>query len=173
MSVLCDAEIAVLIISRDNKYLQFASADIESIIQRYSKLSEQIESRDSIECSENNHNKNQNIQVSEVKFQAEQLQMMLKLMVAQDLAKSDSGQLQQLEEEMDLAIAQLRAANNQAMLRHIEERMVNERNLIEENQDLKKLAETKVTEQNLIEENKDLKKKMTRLYVTLQLFVKR
>jgi MADS-box transcription factor len=140
LSILCDAEIAVIVFSSSGKVFQYASSDMQLILERYKKGSDQpsqSESHALVEYSDNN----ENIQLAKLKLQAEQMQLVLRHMMGEDLEGLDTEELQQMEEKMELGMGRVRAKKNQCMLNRIKEITNTERDLREENKSLRRRVE--------------------------------
>ncbi|KAG0484402.1 hypothetical protein HPP92_008481 [Vanilla planifolia] len=133
LSVLCDAEVALIIFSSRGKLYEFGSAGTSKTIERYQHC-----------CynSQTNHAADHETQswyqeVSKLKAKFDSLQRSHRHLLGEDLGPLNVKELQQLERQLEAALAQARQRKTQMMLDQMEELRKKERHLGEINQQLK------------------------------------
>nr|ALB09085.1 AGL6 MADS-box protein [Alpinia hainanensis] len=144
LSVLCDAEIALVIFSSRGKLFEFSSrSEISKTIERYQSYcyaSQEYEPGDQDILTRNWYH-----ELSKLKAKYESLQRSYRHLLGEDLAQLNGKELQQLERQLESALSQARKRRTQLLSESIEELQRKERDLEEINKQLRaKLeAETK------------------------------
>nr|QZZ92772.1 AGL9 [Larix kaempferi] len=138
LSVLCDAEVAVLIFSNTGRLYEFASSRcMERTIQRYEKCTKTINCPSSEPNLENKHPIQEGIEMLRQKLRA--LQRLQRNMMGEELALLKVGELHELEHSIDCSILKVRARQNQIQLDKIANLRFKEQLLIGENEQLQKM----------------------------------
>ncbi|KAI5428879.1 agamous-like MADS-box protein MADS3 isoform X1 [Lathyrus oleraceus] len=121
LSVLCDAEIALIIFSSRGKLSEFGSSSsgIAKTLERYQK------------CSFTSQNDNDNVnehetqnwyqEMSKLKAKYESLQKAQRQLLGEDLGPLNIKELQNLEKQLEAALAQARHRKTQIMIEQMEE----------------------------------------------------
>ncbi|XP_073271156.1 agamous-like MADS-box protein MADS3 [Primulina huaijiensis] len=133
LSVLCDAEVALIIFSSRGKLYEFGSNGIMSTLERYQR------------CGFNPHDnsiepvqtQNWYQEVSKLKAKYESLQRTQRHLLGEDLGPLSVKELQNLEKQLEGALAQARQRKTQIMLEQMEELRRKERQLGDMNKQLK------------------------------------
>ncbi|XP_042401528.1 truncated transcription factor CAULIFLOWER A-like [Zingiber officinale] len=142
LSVLCDAEIGLVIFSSRGKLFEFSSSsEINKIIERYQShcyASQEYE-------PEEQETRNWYYELSKLKAKYESLQRSYRHLLGEDLEQLNGKELQQLERQLELALSQARKRRTQLLSESIEELQRKERHLEEINKQLREKleAETK------------------------------
>ncbi|XP_073291272.1 agamous-like MADS-box protein MADS3 isoform X3 [Primulina huaijiensis] len=117
LSVLCDAEVALIIFSSRGKLYEFGSNSIMSTLERYQRC-----------CFNPHENSNEPTQtqnwyqeVSKLKAKYESLQRTQRHLLGEDLGPLSVKELQNLEKQLEGALAQARQRKTQIMLEQMEE----------------------------------------------------
>ncbi|XP_015878031.3 agamous-like MADS-box protein MADS3 isoform X2 [Ziziphus jujuba] len=138
LSVLCDAEVGLIIFSSRGKLFEFGSTDLKKILERY---------RHFCYTSEDYHNivenETQNLyqEVSRLRVRHQSLQLSERHLHGENLEELGIKELQNLEKQLDRTIVQTRQRKTQMMLKRLEDLREKERNLEEINKQLKSKLE--------------------------------
>ncbi|CAL9200595.1 unnamed protein product [Musa hybrid cultivar] len=134
LSVLCDAEIALIIFSSRGKLFEFASSEITKTIERYQsyQYASQLPADDQETQARNTYQ-----EISKLKAKYESLQRSHRNLLGEDLGPLSLKELQQLERQLESALSQARQRRTQLMLDHMEELQKRERHLEDINRQLK------------------------------------
>ncbi|XP_004492666.1 agamous-like MADS-box protein MADS3 [Cicer arietinum] len=135
LSVLCDAEIALIIFSSRGKLSEFGSSTsgIAKTLERYQRCSFTSQN-DNI-----NENETQNWyqEMSKLKAKYESLQKSQRQLLGEDLGPLNMKELQSLEKQLEGALAQARQRKSQIMIEQMEELRRKERHLGDINKQLR------------------------------------
>ncbi|BBN08464.1 MADS-box transcription factor, plant [Marchantia polymorpha subsp. ruderalis] len=140
LSVLCDAEIAVIIFSSTGKLFEFSSnGGMKEILERYSKNPDGIQAG---RMGDNNDYMSR--EVMKLRQQLEHSQHTQRHMLGEDLTVLSVPDLLQLEQQLDVGVSRVRQRKSQLLLEEIEELRRKEHKLHEENEELRrKLVDAK------------------------------
>ncbi|KAB1200895.1 Agamous-like MADS-box protein AGL6 [Morella rubra] len=132
LSVLCDAEVALIIFSSRGKVYEFGSAGIAKTLQRYQQysftpLDNSVEHETQIWCQE----------VLKLKAKFESLELTQRHLLGEDLGPLSVKELQSLEKQLEGSLQQARQRKTQIMFDQMEDLRKKERNLGDLNQQLK------------------------------------
>ncbi|KAL6894041.1 hypothetical protein ACP4OV_008139 [Aristida adscensionis] len=153
ISVLCDAEVALIIFSTKGKLYEYAtdacvifsivhwlrSWDMDKILERYERYSyaEKV-----LVSSESEIQGNWCHEYRKLKAKVETIQKCQKHLMGEELETLNLKELQQLEQQLESSLKHIRSRKSQLMLESISELQRKERSLQEENKVLQKeLAE--------------------------------
>ncbi|XP_073118492.1 agamous-like MADS-box protein MADS3 isoform X2 [Henckelia pumila] len=133
LSVLCDAEVALIIFSSRGKLYEFSSTSMTTTLERYQR------------CSFNPHDNtvDQNEaqswyqEVAKLKAKYESLQRTQRHLLGEDLGPLSVKELQNLEKQLEGALTQARQRKTQIMMEQMEELRRKERQLGDMNKQLK------------------------------------
>ncbi|XP_074580942.1 MADS-box transcription factor 6-like [Curcuma longa] len=136
LSVLCDAEIALVIFSSRGKLFEFSSSsEINKIIERYQNhcyASQEYEPGDQEILTRNWY-----YELSKLKAKYESLQRSYRHLLGEDLEQLNGKELQQLERQLESTLSQARKRRTQLLSESIEELQTKERHLEEINKQLR------------------------------------
>ncbi|XP_072958776.1 MADS-box transcription factor 6-like isoform X2 [Typha angustifolia] len=138
LSVLCDAEIALIIFSSRGKLYEFGSAGTSKTLERYQRCC--YNSQDSNAADRETQSWYQEMCRLKAKF--ESLQRSQRQLLGEDLGPLSIKELQQLERQLESALAQARQRKTQIMMDQMEELRKKERQLGEVNKQLRNKLET-------------------------------
>ncbi|KAJ0830458.1 putative transcription factor MADS-MIKC family [Helianthus annuus] len=146
ISVLCDADIALIVFSPRGKLFEFSThSSMEAILERYERYS--YEERQLTE-SELETQGNWNLESSKLRAKIEVLEKNIRNYVGEDLEPLNLRELQSIEQQLETALKRVRTRKNQAMHESISELHKKERALQEQNSALsKKLKENEMNEE--------------------------
>eukprot|EP00249_Psilotum_nudum_P020004 c27516_g1_i1 orf=940-1749(+) len=132
LSVLCDAEVALIIFSSTGKLFEFASSSMKKILERYRKCGgmhgSTMTMRDA-ECWRN--------EAVGMKEQIILLQESQRHLMGENLVSLSMKDLQKLESQLEIGISRVRARKNQLLLEEIQELRKKEYLLLDENNSLR------------------------------------
>ncbi|KAK7274639.1 hypothetical protein RIF29_15735 [Crotalaria pallida] len=132
LSVLCDAEVALIIFSSRGKLCEFGSAGITKTIERYQRCSFTPQD-DHVECETQSWYQ----EVSKLKAKYESLQRTQRHLLGEDLGPLSIKELQNLEKQLEGALAQARQRKTQIMIEQMEDLRRKERHLGDMNKQLR------------------------------------
>ncbi|XP_022011290.1 truncated transcription factor CAULIFLOWER A isoform X1 [Helianthus annuus] len=147
ISVLCDADLALIVFSPRGKLFEFSthSSSMEAILERYERYS--YEERQLTE-SELETQGRWNLESSKLRAKIEVLEKNIRNYVGEDLEPLNLRELQSIEQQLETALKRVRTRKNQAMHESISELHKKERALQEQNSALsKKLKENEMNEE--------------------------
>ncbi|XP_010518186.1 PREDICTED: agamous-like MADS-box protein AGL6 [Camelina sativa] len=134
LSVLCDAEVALIIFSSRGKLYEFGSVGIARTIQRYNRC---------YNCSLGNNNKPEETtqswtqEVTKLKSKYESLVRTNRNLLGEDLGEMGVKELQALERQLEGALTATRQRKTQVMMEEMEDLRKKERQLGDINKQLK------------------------------------
>ncbi|WVZ86838.1 hypothetical protein U9M48_033562 [Paspalum notatum var. saurae] len=138
LSVLCDAEVALIVFSSRGKLYEFGSAGVTKTLEKYHN------------CCYNAQSSNTGFggepqswyqEMSRLKGKLESLQRSQRHMLGDDLGSLSIKELQQLEKQLEYALSQARQRKTQMMMEQVDELRRKERQLGEFNKQLKNKLE--------------------------------
>ncbi|KAG6669639.1 MADS-box protein SOC1-like isoform X2 [Carya illinoinensis] len=130
LSVLCDAEVALIIFSPRGKLYEFASSSMQGTIDRYRRHSKEIQT--------NNKSIEQNMQhlrieASNMMKKIELLEVSKRRLLGESLGSCSIEELQQIEHQLERSVNKVRARKTQVFKEQIEQLKEKEKALAEEN----------------------------------------
>ncbi|KAK9750612.1 hypothetical protein RND81_02G208100 [Saponaria officinalis] len=141
ISVLCDAEVALIIFSHRGKLFEFSSDScMEKVLERYERYSyaeKQLASNDA------DTQVNWTFDFAKLKAKLELLQRNHRQYLGQDLDTLNMKELQSLEQQLDSGLKHIRSRKNQLMHESISELQKKERSMQEQNNLLAKKIKEK------------------------------
>ncbi|KAG8384574.1 hypothetical protein BUALT_Bualt04G0131900 [Buddleja alternifolia] len=140
ISVLCDADVALIVFSTKGKLFEYSSeSSMERIIERYERYS-YAENKLS---TDSQPKENWCLEYPKLMARIELLQRNIRNYAGQELDHLSLRELQNLEQQMDTSLKRIRTRKNQIMHESISQLQKKERSL----QDQKNILTTKVKEQ--------------------------
>uniref|UniRef100_A0A5B7B4M4 Putative MADS-domain transcription factor n=2 Tax=Davidia involucrata TaxID=16924 RepID=A0A5B7B4M4_DAVIN len=142
LSVLCDAEVALIIFSNRGKLYEFSSSSsMQKTLERYQRCS-----YGSLEASQPvNDNQNGYHEYMRLKARVEVLQQSQRNLLGEDLGPLNTKDLEQLEHQLEMSLKQIRSTKTQFMLDQLSDLQRREQILVESNKSLRrKLDESTV-----------------------------
>ncbi|CAN6972195.1 unnamed protein product [Brassica rapa subsp. trilocularis] len=139
LSVLCDAEIALLIFSNRGKLYEFCSSPsgMAKTIEKYRKHS--YETMDPNQSAKDLQEKYQDY--LKLKSRVEILQHSQRHLLGEEIAGMGVNELEQLERQVDASLRQIRSTKARLMLDQLSDLKTKEEMLLETNRDLKRKLE--------------------------------
>ncbi|XP_019443747.1 PREDICTED: MADS-box protein CMB1-like isoform X2 [Lupinus angustifolius] len=151
LSILCDAEIALIIFSNRGKLYEFcSSSSMEKTLERYHRCS-----YESLEVHHQPAMETQRYQeYLKLKSKVEALQRTQRSFLGEELEHLDIKELEQLEHQLDSSLKQIRSNKTQHMIDQVAELKTKEEMLLETNNMLRnKLEEINISLQPTWEQN--------------------
>ncbi|TYH04282.1 hypothetical protein ES288_A09G285400v1 [Gossypium darwinii] len=113
LSVLCDAEVALIVFSNRGKLYEFCSSpSMTKTLEKYQKCSySTLDNSRSISETQNSYQ-----EYLKLKARVEVLQTSQRNLLGEDLGPLDSKELDQLEHQLEASLKQIRSTKVQAML---------------------------------------------------------
>uniref|UniRef100_A0A7N0TYF0 Uncharacterized protein n=1 Tax=Kalanchoe fedtschenkoi TaxID=63787 RepID=A0A7N0TYF0_KALFE len=138
LSVLCDAEVALIIFSSRGKLYEFCSSpSMIKTLERYQQCSFSALDACRPPCdSPNNYQ-----EYLKLKGRVEALQKIQRNLLGEDLAPLNTKELEQLEHQLEISLKQIRSTKTQFMLHQLADLQLKEQNLLETNKALKQKLE--------------------------------
>ncbi|KAJ9147832.1 hypothetical protein P3X46_029949 [Hevea brasiliensis] len=130
LSVLCDAEVALIIFSPRGKLYEFSSCSINKTIERYQKKAKDLGI--SIKAVQENMQNGKEDSFSLAK-KIELLEISKRKLLGDELEPCSIDELQQLENQLERSLTRIRTRKNQLFREQIEKLKEEEKILIEEN----------------------------------------
>ncbi|KAF3619026.1 Agamous-like MADS-box protein AGL8 -like protein [Capsicum annuum] len=147
ISVLCDADVALIVFSTKGKLFEYSTdSSMESILERYERYSYAERKMNPIDSDPK---ENWNLEYPKLMSRAELLQRNIRHYMGQDLDPLSLRELQSLELQIDTSLKRIRSRKNQLMHESISELQKKEKALHEQNNLInKKLKEKEKTQPN-------------------------
>ncbi|KAI3764489.1 hypothetical protein L2E82_14498 [Cichorium intybus] len=132
LSVLCDAEVALIIFSPRGKLCEFASSSMEETIERYRNHVKEVqtENSSSVEDAQWQHLKHETASMAK---KIEVLEIAKRKLLGECLGSSTIDELQQLEQQLEKSVCIIRARKMQVYNEQIEELQAKEKMLASQN----------------------------------------
>ncbi|KAK4415972.1 Agamous-like MADS-box protein MADS3 [Sesamum alatum] len=132
LSVLCDAEVALIIFSSRGKLYEFGSASMTKTLERYQRCCFNPQDNSAERETQSWYQ-----EVSKLKAKYESLQRTQRHLLGEDLGPLSVKELQNLEKQLEGALAQARQRKTQILMEQMEELRRKERELGDMNKQLK------------------------------------
>ncbi|KAE8647256.1 truncated transcription factor CAULIFLOWER A isoform X1 [Cucumis sativus] len=143
ISVLCDAEVALIVFSHKGKLFEYSSdSSMEKILERYERYSFVGRQQNAASESEFSY-ENWTLEYYRLKSKVELLQRNNSHYMGEDLDSLSVKELQNLEQQIDTALKHVRTRKNQLMFESITDLQKKVRNIEENNVQLAKQIKEK------------------------------
>ncbi|KAL8101201.1 agamous-like MADS-box protein AGL19 [Apium graveolens] len=151
LSVLCDAQVALIVFSSTGKLYEFSSSSsINGTIERYQKIGNNLETGKVLAVGEN---KQHDMEVATMTEKIEQLEKCKEKLMGVNLETYSVDELQELEKDLDLSLKNIRARKHELLKQQIGHLKEEEKRLSKRNAELKKLESQELSLENKLEEN--------------------
>lgn len=140
LSVLCDAEVALIVFSPKGKLYEFSSSSTLKIIERYQKT-DKIPGQLNRKLPDQLTTENLKEEVAAMTRKLEFLEDSKRKLLGQGLESSTLDELQQVEEQLERSLSNVRERKNLLFREQIAQLKEEEKILLKENADLKKRCE--------------------------------
>ncbi|XP_004298354.1 PREDICTED: MADS-box protein CMB1-like [Fragaria vesca subsp. vesca] len=134
LSILCDAEVALIIFSSRGKLYEFCSGpSMEKTIEKYQRYTyAELEAAQPAQDTQSRYEEYENL-----KAKVEVLQRTQRRLDGENLEHLDIEELQQLENELDLSLKRVRSRQSQNILEQLSDLQKKEKLLLEANDELR------------------------------------
>ncbi|XP_057797656.1 floral homeotic protein AGAMOUS isoform X3 [Salvia miltiorrhiza] len=147
LSVLCDAEVALIVFSSRGRLYEYANNSVKATIERYKKASSDSSSSGSISEANTQYYQQES---SKLRAQISNLQNSNRNMVGECLGPLNLRDLKNLETRVERAIGKIRTKKNELLFAEIEYMQKREIDLHQNNQFLRaKIAESERGQQHM------------------------
>ncbi|XP_009774316.1 agamous-like MADS-box protein FUL-L isoform X3 [Nicotiana sylvestris] len=152
ISVLCDADVALIVFSTKGKLFEYSSeSSMESILERYERYSY---AERKLNANDVDPMENWTLEYPKLMSRIELIQRNIRHYTGQDLDPLSLRELQSLEQQMDTALKRIRSRKNQLMHESISELQKKEKALQEQNNSMtKKLKDEEKVQSGKIQPN--------------------
>lgn len=130
LSVLCDAEVAVIIFSQKGRLYEFSSSNMQSAIERYHEHAKQVETNNP-ELEQYMQNLKQDAESMAKKI--ELLEVSQRKLLGQGLSSCSLDEILEIDSQLEKSLKSIRARKAQIFQEQIEELKEREKQLLEEN----------------------------------------
>ncbi|GMP43107.1 hypothetical protein CsSME_00012605 [Camellia sinensis var. sinensis] len=131
LSVLCDAEVALIVFSPRGKLYEFASSSMQETVQRYQRHTKDVQSNNALLVEHNmQHLKNEAADMSK---KIELLEAAKRKLLGECLGSCTIEELQQIEQQLERSVSTVRARKMQVFQEHIAQLKEKEKILAAEN----------------------------------------
>lgn len=147
ISVLCDADVALIVFSTKGKLFEYSNdSSMESILERYERYSY---AEGKMNANDSDPKENWSVEYPKLMSRIELLQRNIRHYMGQDLDPLSLRELQSLEQQIDTSLKRIRSRKNQLMHESISELQKKEKEMQEQNNLItKKLKENDNTQLN-------------------------
>ncbi|XP_027364723.1 MADS-box protein AGL42-like [Abrus precatorius] len=143
LSVLCDAQVAVIIFSQRGRLFEFSSSDMTKILERHRKYSKDVHT-----------NKLRDEYIQQLKFDSasmaekiEHLELSRRKLLGHNLSPCSYGELQGIEDQLLRSLHSVRLRKAELYMEQIEHLQSLESNLVKENAELNAMWAEKTSQQ--------------------------
>ncbi|KAL3018843.1 hypothetical protein AAZX31_05G048900 [Glycine max] len=134
LSVLCDAEVALIIFSTRGRLYEFSSSSINKTVERYQRKIEDLGVSNKGIHENTQHLKEVDMSMAK---KIEHLEDSRRKLLGDELDKCSIDELQQLENQLERSLDKIRATKNQLFRKRIEKLKEEEKCLLEVNKRLR------------------------------------
>ncbi|CAJ2671160.1 unnamed protein product [Trifolium pratense] len=135
LSILCDAEVALIIFSPRGKLYEFSSSCMQDTIERYRR---NTRSAQPIQRSDEQNMQNMKQETASLMKKIELLEASKRKLMGEGLGSCTMEELQQIEQQLEKSVSVVRARKNQVYKNQIEQLKEKEKALLAENSRLSK-----------------------------------
>ncbi|KAK2653728.1 hypothetical protein Ddye_013584 [Dipteronia dyeriana] len=130
LSVLCDAEVAVIIFSQKGRVYEFSSSDLQKTVERYRKNTKevQIDEPHTEQCMLQAKQ-----EIANMVKKIELLEVSQRRLLGKELDSCSIEELQEIDGQLEQSLRSIRARKAQLFNEQIEQLKAKERHLLEEN----------------------------------------
>ncbi|XP_078175381.1 MADS-box transcription factor 8-like [Carex rostrata] len=138
LSVLCDAEVALIVFSSRGKLYEFSSNSMAKTLEKYQKSSYSGPDQTVIKKQEDELVQRSRNEYLSLKKHVDNMQRFQRNLLGDDLIELNIDQLHVLEEQLDTSLRQIRSTRTEHMVSELRGLQERERKLHSDNRELKK-----------------------------------
>ncbi|EEF51468.1 MADS-box protein AGL42 isoform X2 [Ricinus communis] len=131
LSVLCDAEVAVIIFSQKGRLSEFASNEMQKTIERYRKHAKEVQAAGSV--AKEQHVQELTEESAALVKKIEELEISQRKLLGQGLSSCSIEELQEIHSQLERSLSNIRSRKVQLFKEQMEQLKAKERLLLEEN----------------------------------------
>ena len=131
LSVLCDAEIAIIIFSQKGKLFQFSSSNMQNIIDRYRRCTKEVQCNQVMDMEQ--YIQNLKYETADMQKKIECLEASRRKLLGQSLGPCSLEELHEVGSQLEKSLSKVRARKNQLFDEQIKQLKAKEKLLAEEN----------------------------------------
>lgn len=131
LSILCEADVALLVFSSTGKLYQYSSSSMKTILDQYILYSRSIQ-KDGKPNLEESHD------IQKIKQQIKDISQNLRKLRGKELEGSSVKDLEELEEQLDMGLSSVRSRKDEYLIMEINELQQKGTRIIKENTDLRR-----------------------------------
>ncbi|KAK1305878.1 MADS-box transcription factor 14 [Acorus calamus] len=151
ISVLCDAEVALIVFSNKGKLFEYSTnANMEGILEKYERYS--MSEKEVVEVDIRSQG-SWNFEYSKLKSKVESLQKSERQLLGQELESLNQKDLHHLEHQLEVALKNIRSRKNHLLCDSIADLQKKEKLLQDQNKDLEKKLKEKEKERAQIQQS--------------------
>nr|XP_027188084.1 MADS-box protein SOC1-like isoform X2 [Cicer arietinum] len=165
LSVLCDAEVALIIFSPRGKLYEFSSSSMQDTIERYRRNSR---SAQPMQKSDEQNMQNLRQETASLMKKIELLEASKRKLMGEGLGSCSMEELQQIEQQLEKSVSTVRARKNQVYKNQIVQLKEKEKALLVENARLSKQPQQTTKDQR---ENQPYAERSPSSDVVTELFI--
>ncbi|XP_043698522.1 MADS-box protein SOC1-like isoform X2 [Telopea speciosissima] len=140
LSVLCDAEVALIVFSPRGKLCEYASSGMQNTIDRYQRLARDVQTNSKAIEQSVQSLQNLKYEYANMEKKIELLEVSKRKLMGEDLGSCSIDELQQIENQLTQSLSNIRGRKTQLFKEHIEQLKEKERILKAENRILREKA---------------------------------
>lgn len=133
LSVLCEAEVSLIIFSQKGRLYEFASSDMEKTINRYYRYMKEVKSDNAQNEEITEHLK---IDIANMASEIQYLEASQRKLLGQGIGSCSPQELQEIDNQLQHSLKKIRARKEQLFTEQIEQLQAKEQLLLEENRRL-------------------------------------
>nr|AKC96434.1 MADS-box transcription factor [Pinus radiata] len=131
LSILCEADVALLVFSSTGKLYQYSSSSMKTILDQYILYSRPIQ-KDGKPNLEESHD------IQRIKQQIKNISQNLRKLRGKELEGSSVQDLEELEEQLDMGLSSVRSRKDEYLMMEINELQQKGTRILKENTDLRR-----------------------------------
>lgn len=131
LSILCEADVALLVFSSTGKLYQYSSSSMKTILDQYILYSRSIQ-KDGKPNLEESHD------IQKIKQQIKDISQNLRKLRGKELEGLSVKDLEQLEEQLDMGLSSVRSRKDEYLIMEINELQQKGTRILKENTDLRR-----------------------------------
>ncbi|XP_020540635.1 MADS-box protein AGL42 isoform X3 [Jatropha curcas] len=133
LSVLCDAEVAVMIFSQEGRLSEFASKDMQKTVERYRKSAKEMQ----VDSVDREQIQQLMCESAEMVKQIERLEILQRKLLGRCSGSCCLEEVQDIEEQLEKSLNIIRARRDELFKENLEQLKAKEKLLLEENASLR------------------------------------
>lgn len=140
LSILCEADVALLVFSSTGKLYQYSSSSMKTILDQYILYSRSIQKDGNSRSIQKDGKPNleESHDIQKIKQQIKDISQNLRKLRGKELEGSSVKELEELEEQLDMGLSSVRSRKDEYLMMEINELQQKGTRIIKENTDLRR-----------------------------------